>query len=140
VSGLMGDGGPESSRRRDAASAVLIVEDNDLVREMCTIVLRESGREIRAVNSATDARDALDAADDIAIVVTDLTMPGEWTGPDLIRHLVATRPHIGIVVTTGMLDPDLSYAPTAELVHKPFSVEQLLGAVQRAGSADGDET
>jgi len=111
---------------------VLIVEDNDLVREMCAIVLRESGRDILTVNSATEARDLLAGANDIAIVVTDLTMPGEWTGPDLVRHLVDTRPDIGIVVTTGMRDPDLSFAPDAQLVHKPFSVDQLLGAVQRA--------
>ena len=138
MSGLTGEGGaslgsPDDARRPADPTAVLVVEDNDLVREMCAIVLRESGREIRTVTSAMEARAALDDADDIGIVVTDLTMPGEWSGPDLVRHLVATRPQIGIVVTTGMLDPDLSFAPSAELVHKPFSVEQLLGAVQRAG-------
>ena len=135
----MGEGGERNGGNAGAGpsrgSAVLVVEDNDLVREMCAIVLRESGREIRTVTSATEARDALDGSDDIGIVVTDLTMPGEWSGPDLVRYLIATRPHIGIVVTTGMADPDLSYAPGVELVHKPFSVEQLLGAVQRAASA-----
>lgn len=128
-----GDAG-STRHERSRADAILIVEDNDLVREMCAIVLRESGRGIHTVNSATEARDHLAQPHDIAIVVTDLTMPGEWSGPDLVRHLVDTQPQIGIVVTTGLMDADLSFAPGVQLVHKPFSVEQLLTAVQRAAA------
>jgi len=115
----------------ESSPSVLIVEDNDLVRDMCTTVLRESGRTVVATGDSDDALRILDGGG-IVVVVTDLSLPGSISGLELVSALCTRQPRVGVVVTTGRLDDPEAIDPSVEVVMKPFGIDQLLAAVARA--------
>ncbi len=121
----------------DGSRRVLIVEDNDLVRDMCCTVLIDSGRTVVATGDSDDALRLLDEGG-FEVVVTDLSLPGSLSGLALVEAMRARYPSVGIVVTTGRLDEPSAIGPV-ELVMKPFGIDQLLAAVTRAeaGGAPG---
>lgn len=115
----------------DDACTVLIVEDNDLVRDMCTTVLVESGRTVVATGDSDDALRLLGDGG-ITVVVTDLSLPGSLSGAGLVRELRLRHPGVAVVVTTGRLDEPDAIDPSVEIVMKPFGIDQFLAAVSRA--------
>jgi DNA-binding NtrC family response regulator len=112
---------------------VLAVDDNELLRQMCTMVLREWGFRTLVADNADDAMAALAANPGVAVVVTDLVMPGDVSGIELVEWLRSTRPDIGLVVTTGSSSHDFTPLPGEELLLKPFGVDDLVAAVRRVG-------
>lgn len=111
---------------------VLVVEDNDLVRDMCSTVLRESGRSVVATGAVDEALELLADDDRFGVVVTDLSLPGGLSGVELVRAVRERHPGLGIVVTTGRLDDPSTVDASVEIVMKPFGIDQLLSAVARA--------
>lgn len=113
---------------------ILIVEDNDLVRETYCLALESGGHVIR---EARDGDEGLAAAEsgcpDLAIL--DLTMPGQ-DGLELARHLNTRWPDLPMLLITGdiyrarNLDP--SNLPVAEVLVKPIKTDSFLAAVERA--------
>lgn len=110
---------------------VLVVEDNELVRDMCTTVLRESGRSVVAAEEGAEALRLIED-DEFAVVVTDLSLPGGMSGHELVRAVRERHPGLGVVVTTGRLDDRAAFDAEVEVVMKPFGIDQLLSAVARA--------
>ena len=110
-------------------SRILVVDDNELVRNMTDLVLRSSGHDTLTADSATVALGLLD--DSIDAVVTDLTMPGEMDGGDLVGHVRERFPSIGIVVISGYSVEAGRFDDAVEILNKPFGVDQLSAAVAR---------
>lgn len=126
---------------------VLVVDDSPATVEVLTRNLEGHGLEVVAAHDADGARRLLrDAAVDL--VVTDLKMPGE-SGLDLVRHVRAEHPQVGVVMITGY--PSIETAVEAvksgaeEYLAKPFTDAELLtvvdrvlaGLVQRGTAAGG---
>lgn len=110
-------------------SRILVVDDNELVRNMTDLVLQSSGHDTVTADSAAAALVLLDAT--IEAVVTDLTMPGDLDGKDLVMRVREDFPAIGIVVVSGYsVDPG-TFDDGVEILNKPFGVEQLTSAVAR---------
>ncbi len=82
----------EESRRLDGVR-VLVVEDNPDTLEMLRFILRESGAEVIAAESADEAMDALERFRPDALV-SDIAMPGK-DGYDLIREVRSRAPEQG---------------------------------------------
>ncbi len=112
-------------------SHILVVDDEDAVRETVVRVLERRG--FRA-SSAPDGRTALamTSAAGFAAVVTDLSMP-HMGGLALARRLRHKHPDLAIVLTSGLVDEDLRRNATLvgvqRVVPKPFEVDELLVAV-----------
>ena len=70
-----------SSRNRHAT--VLLVEDEILVRWATAAVLREAGYQVLDVETADEALPILEGRSDIAVVFTDINMPGDMDGQAL---------------------------------------------------------
>ncbi len=105
---------------------VLLVEDNAEVGSFAAATLTELG--CRTV-WATDARKALAelaaGADRFDVVFSDVIMPG-MDGIDLAKEIRRLHPELPVVLTSGysnVLAQDGSFG--FELVHKPYSIEQL---------------
>jgi len=78
------------------------------------------------------------------VVVTDITMP--WmTGLHVMHSARAAGLPIPVVVMTALRDPTLpeqvaSLGACAELLHKPFSISELLAALRRSLASSARET
>jgi cyclic di-GMP phosphodiesterase len=123
---------------------VLVVDDEQVIRELIAEILVDAGYDVVA---AADAGEALELLEDerIEIVVSDIVMPG-MTGLELLEEVRTRRPSLPVVLVTGagthaMLTDALA-GGAAGLVMKPFSHAELARAVatalERAGRAERD--
>jgi CheY-like chemotaxis protein len=116
---------------------VLLVEDEDAVRSLASRALSRLGyRVLEARNGEVALALASSEADSIAVLVTDVVMPG-LSGPALAAALVRGRPSMAVVYVSGYtdrVDPGVGVVggPQAELLTKPFSPNELGAAVRRA--------
>jgi CheY-like chemotaxis protein len=90
----------------DLARKVLFVDDDDVIVMLATKTLRRAGVE---VDSFTEPRAALDtfklAPDDYDIVVSDVRL-GDVDAFDMCGELLRMRPHLHIILTSGLVRPE----------------------------------
>lgn len=110
---------------------VLLVDDEFSVRQMMEQVLRTHDyRVITADSGATALAVYRSHAEEIAILVTDLLMPG-MSGAELIHQLRSRSPGLKVIAISGLMDRTASGASQMDILadgflHKPFSAEELV--------------
>lgn len=116
---------------------ILLVEDEEPVRELVRRVLQELGYRVIAAARPSEAERMLEETDDIDLMLTDVVMP-EMSGYDLALRVHARRPDVRLLFMSGYAHR-VSGAETANgrLLKKPFAPEQLALAVRAA--LDGDD-
>ena len=120
---------------------IFVVDDDPSVRKSLTRVMTSAGYAVEAFASARDflAREPLVGP---CCVVLDVRMPG-LTGLDLQETLASTGHRIPIVFITGHGDISMSVKAmkggAVDFLTKPFDVENLLEAVQRAVVKDVED-
>ena len=100
----MGAEGGEHVRLGQAAKsnhAVLIVEDEVLVRLMMGEELRSAGYDVIEAATADEALDALAHIAGVSLVITDIRMPGSMDGLRFARLVRSEYPATRIVLTSG---------------------------------------
>jgi signal transduction histidine kinase/CheY-like chemotaxis protein len=104
---------------------ILVVEDDDLVREFAVSALRDQGYTVLEASSGAPARE-LFASHTIDLLFTDLLMPGV-SGLDLIEALRAERPDLPVILTSGyataLVKGDLPRG--LRFLHKPYDPMEL---------------
>lgn len=106
--------------------AVLVVEDEILIREDAIDVLEQEGFEALRAGSVGEALQVLDQRHDIRAVFTDIQMPGERDGIDLARHLAEWRPEVAVVVTSGRsFSPPADLPSSSRFVPKPYMPRKI---------------
>ncbi|KAF0212719.1 MAG: periplasmic sensor hybrid histidine kinase [Methylocystaceae bacterium] len=122
--------------RPTAKSArVLVVDDEDLVRETLAENLESEGIGVVTAANATDALSLLAAGEEVDAIVTDLSMPG-MDGIALIRAAQERRPGLPAVLLTGFAKDDTAIAVSGaisgafSLLRKPASFHDVLDTVQ----------
>ncbi len=107
---------------------VLLAEDEELVREFIVAALQRSGHTVIAVPSGEAALEYLaDPAAPVAILITDVVMPGIG-GPELLQRAWEARPNLPSILMSGYTAGALEGRPTplgAVLLEKPFTADQL---------------
>jgi CheY-like chemotaxis protein len=118
---------------------ILLVDDNDDVREVTALFLRDSGYNILEASSGSTALDVLDANPGIDLLIVDFAMPS-MSGMEVLERARAKRSEIRAVFITGYADqPRLSGKFENELViRKPFTEEQLVLVVRSALGRSGE--
>ncbi len=86
---------------RNRRAIILLVEDEVLVRWATATVLREAGYQVLDVERADEALSILERRSDIAVVFTDINMPGRLDGRALAFEVKRRWPAIGLLVTSG---------------------------------------
>jgi CheY-like chemotaxis protein len=115
---------------------VLIVEDNDSVREVAAAMIEDMGFEVVTASNGPDGLQRIEADLDLNLVISDVIMAGGMNGPELARKAIKLRPDLKMLFMSG-------YAPgsvrqmqdlpdTFELVNKPFSRSDLTEKVMKA--------
>ena len=113
---------------------ILVVDDDDALRELLVEDLSERGFTVVPARSAEDALARLESTP-IDVVVTDLRMPGQG-GMRLCRQLHAHDPSRPVILMTAFGSMDLAIealrSGAYDFLVKPFELEQLAMAVERA--------
>jgi two-component system, response regulator PdtaR len=111
-------------------SAILVVEDEPLIRLWVADVLEENGFSVMAAENADAALRVLECRPDVKLVFTDVQMPGSVNGLELAREVHVRWPHVLLVLTSGRERPMRAEIPDGgRFVTKPYSAEELLGHV-----------
>jgi len=117
-----------------AAPRVLLVDDDELVRETLALHLEDSGCQVRKAASGSEALTLLDEGVAVDVLVTDLSMPG-INGIVTIREAHQRRPGLPAVLLTGYAGDRA--ALEAEdglflLLRKPVRGSQLVRQIEAA--------
>jgi CheY-like chemotaxis protein len=115
--------------KTDNFETVLVVEDEDIVRDLVCEVLEDQGYNVIC---ARDGIEALNLAEDcdgpIHLLVTDVIMPN-MNGHDLARKLSQLRPDMKVLYVSGYSDNEIGdhglLDPRYELLQKPFTPQTL---------------
>jgi len=106
-------------------TVVMVVDDDDAVREVTAGILADLGYIVVEAGSGGAALDMLDRRQDVEAVVLDFAMPG-MNGADVAREMQGRRPELPILFATGYADAEaLAEAPEVRVVHKPFRAGEL---------------
>ena len=116
------------------AATILLVEDDAAVRALAGRILRGAGYTVLAAASGRSAIEtAREYAGDIALVLSDVVMPGV-SGIELVSVIEAARPGIGILLMSGYPDAEIGRrgmrTHSFVFVEKPFTRDVLLTRVQ----------
>ncbi|MBN1220100.1 MAG: response regulator [Anaerolineae bacterium] len=114
---------------------ILLVEDEDMVRELTRYALRQDGYQVL---EASHGKEALKICEQhqgpIHLLLTDIVMPGGMSGRDLANRMVSLRPDTKVlfmsgyadeaIVQQGILTPDIAF------LQKPFTPSTLARRVR----------
>ena len=113
---------------------VLVVDDDQLVREPIADYLREVGFDVLEAADAREAIDLVDHSRRVDLVFTDVRMPGDLDGIGLARWVRTHRPGLPVLLTsgyygTGWLGDRLERE--VRLIQKPYTQDEVLYQIRR---------
>jgi PAS domain S-box-containing protein len=108
---------------------ILVVEDDDLVRENLVRQLKSLGYRVTAAADGAEALALLPGLPDIALMLTDVVMPGGVSGWDLARKVLVERPRLKVMFASGfpadVLDRESASISPGHMLVKPYRRQEL---------------
>lgn len=108
---------------------ILVVEDDDLVRDHATALLRSMGYTVTSAPKGDDAIAILRAPGTIDLLFTDIVMPGGMNGRQLADEALRIRPELKILFTSGYTQNAIVHQGRldegVQLLSKPYRRDQL---------------
>jgi signal transduction histidine kinase/CheY-like chemotaxis protein len=122
-------------KRRNGSETILLVEDESRVRESIATVLKRHGYQVVAAANAVEARELWPRhRREIALLLTDLVMPGGISGQELARQIQAAEPKMKVVYISGYsrekAGRELQLLRGEKFIQKPFSTDHLLQTIR----------
>jgi len=115
---------------------VLVVEDDELVRNYVVAQVRSLGYRTLAADGAGQALDILRGDAEIDLLFTDVIMPGLMNGPRLVAEALKLRPQLGVLYTSGYTENAIVHHgrldPGVLLLAKPYRKPQLARMIRVA--------
>lgn len=108
---------------------ILLVEDEAPVRLLMWHILNQAGYTVFIAIDGCDGLRKLSEAGRIDLLITDLSMPG-MTGVQLARHACEIMPALKVMYASGSQDCFPETRADIQCLTKPFTVEELLRAVE----------
>jgi len=120
---------------------ILVVDDDSAVRRVAARMLRAFGFNVLEAHGGTAAISVSSAHDGaIDLLLTDIVLPG-MNGVQLATRIADQRPGVAVVFMSGYPEVDaVRYgvlAPNYPFIHKPFTADDLVQAVEAAIPRDG---
>jgi|SRR5882724_7420155 len=119
---------PAMSRHEQGAPAslrILVVEDNDYVRDLTLCLLEGEGREVLACKSAEEALDVFRRTG-FDVVITDVSLPN-MSGVELAKRVLERAPATWVIIASGYQLPTGldKLGPHVRVMTKPFESEKM---------------
>lgn len=110
-------------------NTVLIVEDDDDVRQYSVSLFRELGYGVLEAADGTAALRILESRPEVRFMFTDVGLPGDYNGKELADEARRRRPYLKVLYTTGYARTDIlrqgRLDANAQVVTKPFTFDEL---------------
>ena len=109
------------------SETILVVEDDARVRRVTTMRLRSLGYRVMEANNGTAAMALLTAHPEIAMIFTDVVMPGGMSGDELADAALAVRRDIKVLFTSGYAEPAIARQGlgAGAWLKKPYTAAEL---------------
>jgi DNA-binding NtrC family response regulator len=125
--------GNKESVEKGGGEFIVLVDDEEPIRETLAEFLKLSGYQVKAFSSPSEFLSFLNqgALKNIDLLLTDFSMPGDITGLELAKKIMVRFPETSIVCMSGSFDPvsDQTFPPGIHFLAKPFSPPKLLGTL-----------
>ena len=112
-------------------AVVLIVEDEMMLRMRAVDMVEDAGYTPIEALDADEAVAILESRSDIALMCTDIQMPGSMDGVGLAHAVHARWPSIKIIVVSGQLNsPNIDLPPCSRFFGKPLEARQMIAQMR----------
>jgi CheY-like chemotaxis protein/two-component sensor histidine kinase len=129
------DPDPTEPPARDESGVVLVVDDDDAVREVAQALLERGGLRVECSPGGHDALARIRGGAAVDAVLLDLAMP-ELSGTDVLRALRRERPDLPVVIASGykrdLASERLDAGDVFAFVHKPYEPDALVETMRDA--------
>src|SRR5262245_39363491 len=113
---------------------LLIVDDEQVIREVLTEKLTKSGYQCVAAGNGPEALKRLESDHTLSLVLSDIDMPGQ-NGLSLLRDIKSRNADIDVVMVTGVVDIDTAIQAirlgASDYITKPFNLDEVVITVER---------
>ena len=118
--------------RAQPPATVLVVDDDELLREMAAMFLSMQGYRVIEAGNADEAVTVLDSASQVDVVFTDLRMPGRLDGVGLARWVRDHCPETRVLITSGYASgaQQVVEVSNGPLIPKPYQPEDVIRRVR----------
>ncbi|HEY3695734.1 hybrid sensor histidine kinase/response regulator [Phenylobacterium sp.] len=126
---------PAAPRAAELALRVLLVEDDDLVREQLQRQLVQMGCEVTSVGAGPEALAVAQQGQPFELLMTDIIMPGGMNGFEVADRIQRLRPGLPVLFTSGYSDERIRSAgrrANARVLRKPYRRAALAQALAEA--------
>ncbi|MCZ8043859.1 MAG: PAS domain S-box protein [Beijerinckiaceae bacterium] len=110
------------------SETILVVEDDARVRRVAVARLEDMNYRVLQAENAAAALRMLAAHPEVALLFTDIVMPGGMSGDELAREARRLMPDLKIILTSGFAEPSVAVrelAAEASWLKKPYSAMEL---------------
>jgi len=112
-------------------AVVLIVEDEMMLRMSAVDMVEDAGYTPLEAQDAAEAVAILESRSDVALICTDIQMPGQMDGGGLAHAVHARWPVIKIIVVAGQLKlQDLDLPPRSRFLGKPLNAGEVIAEMR----------
>lgn len=118
---------------------ILVVEDDIRVRRVAVARLASMGYRVLEAGNGRQALEILKESPEIALLFTDIVMPGGMTGDEVAREARELRPDIAVLSTSGYSEPALAANDTisgARWLRKPYTARELAAEIRALLDSD----
>jgi len=114
---------------------VLVVEDDEEVRETAVATLQDLGYRVLKAKDAQSALNIIESGVTVDVLFTDVVMPGTLRSPELARRAKVRLPKLAVLFTSGYTENAIVHGGRldagVELLPKPYTREALAGKIRR---------
>jgi PAS domain S-box-containing protein len=127
---------PLTSEPEGGSEAILVVEDDALVRSYVVTQLQSLGYAVVTAANAAEALAVVDSGTHIDVLFTDVIMPGSMNGRQLADAAKRLRPSLGVLYTSGYSENAIVHHgrldPGVLLLAKPYRKADLARMIRKA--------
>ncbi|HEY4293186.1 response regulator [Luteibacter sp.] len=124
----------EEEDLRGGDETILVVEDDDAVRETVVAMLGDLGYRVLKARDAESALSIIESGIAIDLLFTDVVMPGPLRSPELARKASERQPGMAVLFTSGYTENAIVHGGRlddgVELLSKPYTRDQLARRVR----------
>ena len=107
------------------SESILVVEDDARVRRVTAARLRSLGYEVIEADSGAAALRLLATHPKIAMLFTDIVMPGGMNGDELAEAALDAKPDLKVFFTSGYAEPAVARLGAGAWLKKPYAAADL---------------